>query len=61
MPATDLQANGCNLDRKKPLANEDITHLPLDQLAASTLKKERRIAEIVENIQKLLAHTTEQT
>ena len=44
-----------NLDRKNPRAKEDITHLPPDQLAADILKKEQRIAEIVGNIQKLLA------
>jgi len=32
----------------------DITHLPSAQLAASILAKERRIAEIVAGIQKLL-------
>jgi type I restriction enzyme M protein len=55
VPATELVANGCNLDRKNPRAKEDITHLPPDQLAASILQKEQRIAEIMGNIQKLLA------
>lgn len=50
-----MLANGCNLDRKNPAAKEDITHLPPDQLAASILQKEQRIAEIMGNIQKLLA------
>jgi hypothetical protein len=43
------------LDRKNPRAKEDITHLPPTQLAADILKKEQRIAEIMGNIQKLLA------
>jgi type I restriction enzyme M protein len=43
-----------NLDRKNPLAKEDITHLPPAQLATDILKKEQRIAEIMGNIQKLL-------
>jgi hypothetical protein len=47
--------NGCNLDRKNPRAKEDITHLPPEQLAASILKKEQRIAEIMGNIRNLLA------
>ena len=34
---------------------EDITHLPPDQLAEAILKKEQRNAEIMGNIQKLLA------
>jgi type I restriction enzyme M protein len=44
-----------NLDRKNPRAKEDITHLPPAQLAADILKKEQRIAELMGNIQKLLA------
>jgi len=55
VPAAELLANGCNLDRKNPRAKEDITHLPPAQLAANILKKEQRIAEIMGNIQKLLA------
>src|SRR3990172_3003668 len=55
VPAAELLANNCNLDRKNPRAKEDITHLPPDQLAASILEKERRIAEIIMNIQELLA------
>jgi type I restriction enzyme M protein len=54
VPVAELLANGCNLDRKNPNAKEDITHLPPEQLAASILEKERRIAEIVGGIQKLL-------
>ena len=34
VPAAELLANGCNLDRKNPRAKEDITHLPPEQLAA---------------------------
>jgi type I restriction enzyme M protein len=55
VPAAELLASGCNLDRKNPRAKEDITHLPPAQLAADILKKEQRIAEIMGNIQKLLA------
>src|SRR6266704_1361190 len=40
VPAAELLANGCNLDRKNPHAKEDITHLPPEQLAASILQKE---------------------
>ncbi len=57
VPAADLLANGCNLDRKNPHAKEDIAHLPPEQIAAGILLKERRIAEIMGNIQKLLAKT----
>jgi type I restriction enzyme M protein len=55
VPAAELLAAGCNLDRKNPHAKEDITHLPPAQLAESILEKERRIAEIVQGIQKLLS------
>jgi type I restriction enzyme M protein len=55
VPAAELLANGCNLDRKNPRAKEDITHLPPEQVAADILKKEQRIAEIMGDIQKLLA------
>ena len=55
VPAAELLANGCNLDRKNPRAREDITHLPPEQLVTDILKKEKRIAEIMANIQRLLA------
>lgn len=55
VPAAELLANGCNLDRKNPRAKEDITHLPPEVLVASILEKEKRIVEIVEKIQGLLA------
>jgi type I restriction enzyme M protein len=55
IPAAELLANGCNLDRKNPNSKEDITHLPPAELAADILKKEQRIAEIMGNIKKLLA------
>jgi type I restriction enzyme M protein len=60
VPAKELLANGCNLDRKNPLAKEDITHLPPDQLAASIAKKEQRIAEIMMEIQTLFKKTTDE-
>jgi len=44
-----------NLDHKNPNAEEDIAHLPPAELAASILQKERRIVEIMETIQGLLA------
>ena len=53
--AAELLATGCNLDRKNPRAKEDITHLPPDQLAASILQKEQRIAEIMCSVGKLIA------
>jgi type I restriction enzyme M protein len=54
VPAAELLANDCNLDRKNPRAKKDITHLPPEVLVASILEKERRILEIVEKIHGLL-------
>ena len=54
VPASELLANGCNLDRRNPRTKEDIAHLPPDRLVASILDKERRIVEIVGQIQALL-------
>jgi type I restriction enzyme M protein len=53
--ADGLLANGCNLDRKNPRAKEDIKHLPPEQLAADIIEKEKRIADIMDNIRGLLA------
>jgi type I restriction enzyme M protein len=55
VPAVELLAAGCNLDRKNPSAKDDIAHLPPDQLAVSILEKEKRIAEIMGNIRGFLA------
>jgi len=57
VPAADLLAGNCNLDRKNPSAKNDITHLPPDQLVASILQKEQRIIESMANIGKLLKKT----
>jgi type I restriction enzyme M protein len=54
VPAAELLANGCNFDRKNPHAKEKTAHLPPEQITASILEKERRIMELVGNIQKLL-------
>jgi type I restriction enzyme M protein len=55
VPAAELLANNCNLDRKNPRAKDDITHLPPEQLVESILKKESRIVEIMGDIRALLA------
>ncbi|MBM3854674.1 MAG: hypothetical protein FJ399_16235 [Verrucomicrobia bacterium] len=55
VPAAELLAANCNLDRKNPRAKEDITHLPPDQLAASILEEEQRIATLMQGIRQLLA------
>jgi type I restriction enzyme M protein len=55
VPAAELLANNCNLDCKNPHGKEDIAHLPPEKLAADILDKERRIAEIIGKIQRLLS------
>ena len=55
VPAAELFADGCNLDRKNPSVKEDITHLPPEQLAADIFKKEQHITEIMGTIRDLLA------
>jgi type I restriction enzyme M protein len=54
VPAADILASGCNLDRKNPRAKEDVAHLPPDEIAASIIRKESQISEIMTAIQKLL-------
>ena len=54
VPAKDILANGCNLDRKNPSAKQDLEHLPPEQLADDILQKELRIAEIMQEIKELL-------
>ena len=57
--AEDLLATNCNLDRKNPNAATDIAHLPPEELVASILHKEQRIAEIMGSIRELLVeHST---
>jgi type I restriction enzyme M protein len=55
VPAAELLSNNCNLDRKNPRAKEDIAHLPPQKIVASILEKERRITEIICNIQQMIA------
>jgi type I restriction enzyme M protein len=52
--ASELLANGCNLDRKNPNAATDFEHLPPEQLVDDILKKEQRILAIVTEIKGLL-------
>ena len=58
VPASELLANGCNLDRKNPNAATDFEHLPPEQLADDILKKEQRIAEIMAEIKAQLTIST---
>jgi len=55
VPAAEVLASGCNLDRRNPAAKEDFEHLPPEQLADDILKKEQRIAAIMAEIKTILA------
>src|SRR5579885_412233 len=54
VPAAQLIENGCNLDMKNPHAKQDIEHLAPEELVASILEKEQRIAEIMADIRRLV-------
>lgn len=54
VPVKELLAAGCNLDRKNPRAKVDFEHLPPEQLADDILKKELRIAELMQEIKAAL-------
>lgn len=54
VPADELLANNCNLDRKNPNGKRDFEHLPPEQLAEDILKKEERIVEIMAEIKAVL-------
>jgi type I restriction enzyme M protein len=54
VPAFEVLANGCNLDIKNPSGKQDFEHLPPEQLVEDILQKERRIMEIMGEIQQVL-------
>lgn len=56
--AAELLSNGCNLDRKNPRAKIDVEHLPPEELVASIIAKESRIAELMAEIQSALGART---
>ena len=55
VPAKEIFTNGCNLDIKNPRAQEDITHLPPEELCDTILQKEQRISEIMTSIGTILS------
>ena len=55
VPADAIAADNYNLDRKNPAAKQDFAHLPPEQLVDDILAKERRIAELMEEIKRVLA------
>ena len=55
IPAADLLAMHCNLDRKNPRSKTDVKHLPPAELAASILDKEAKITNLLTSIRSRLA------
>ena len=55
VPAAQVAAANYNLDIKNPHARQDFEHLPPERLVADILAKESRIADIMREIQGLLA------
>jgi type I restriction enzyme M protein len=58
VPAKRLLENGCNLDLRNPNAEEDLEHLPPEQLMNDIATKEQQILTIVEEIKAMLAQGT---
>jgi type I restriction enzyme M protein len=48
--AAELLAGGCNLDRQNPRGKADLEHMAPEQLADDILRKELRIAELIQDI-----------
>jgi type I restriction enzyme M protein len=54
VPASEIIAENCNLDRKNPRGKTDFEHMPPAQLADDILKMELRIAELMTEIKSAL-------
>lgn len=54
VPVDELLKNNCNLDRKNPNAKEELEHLPPEVLVENIIAKEKRIAELMTEIQTML-------
>jgi type I restriction enzyme M protein len=54
VPIEQIAANNFNLDIKNPKALEGYEHLPPEQLAGDILEKERRISDLMIEIQVMI-------
>jgi type I restriction enzyme M protein len=54
VPAAEIFAAGCNLDRRNPNATEDFDHLPPEKLIDDLFTKEKRILDIIQEVRSLL-------
>jgi type I restriction enzyme M protein len=52
--ATDILANGCNLDRRNPNTVQNFEHMPPEKLLDDMFLKEKRILEVLSEIRSLL-------
>ena len=59
IPAAELLANGCNLDRKNPRAKDEADQRTPEEIVASLLAKEEQVAAALRRIQALLAEPEE--
>ena len=59
VPAERITAANYNLDVKNPHAKADSEHLPPEQLVADILAKELQIADVMREVQALLAEKPE--
>lgn len=50
VPASELLANGCNLDRKNPRGATDFEHIAPELLASEILVKEQHITQLIEDM-----------
>jgi type I restriction enzyme M protein len=55
VPAEQIARNNYNLDIKNPNGKKDLKQLPPEELVESILYKEKRIAQIMNEIKCLLA------
>jgi type I restriction enzyme M protein len=51
---SDVLADNCNLDRRNPLAKEDLEHTPPDQLVESIISKETKLLKILDEVRDIL-------
>lgn len=58
VPAEELLAANCNLDRKNPRGKVDFEHLPPEQLVEDILAKEQRIIALMTEIKSALVGNT---
>ena len=52
--AFDIIGNGCNLDRRNPNAVKDFEHMPPEKLLEDLVSKEKRILEVLGEIQGII-------